>query len=207
MKNKLSEVISTRLPELMKESGVTRKDLADYCGVSYNTVSCWERGTKTPRPEKVIKIAECFNLKPLDLMSSAFGDSDVKPVRFLPLISEDGSICKSDSSPSFSSMAAGITADYVYIMPDDSMYKADIIKGDVCLIRATGAVRAGVPMLVKYQGRAMLRFIITHHETDQVALRTACPYSVGTILSTDDFKSQVEVLGVLVAFRRNYKRR
>lgn len=207
MKDRLKEVISSRLPELMKESGVTRQDLADFCGVSYNTVRCWEIGTKAPRPDKVIKIAECFNLRPLDLMNAAFNESDVKPVRFLPLISENGEVSKSDSSPSFSSMAAGITADYVYIMPDDTMYKADIIKGDVCLIRATGAARAGVPMLVKYQDKVQLRFIITHHETDQVALRTACPYSVGTILSTKDFAEQVQILGVLVAFRRNYKRR
>lgn len=205
--SKLNEVLSSKLPELMKESGVSRRDLAEYCGVSYNTVRCWEVGTKAPRPDMVVKIAERFNLKPLDLMSAAFEDSTVRPVRFLSLVDEDGSVSNSNSSPVFTSMATDITADYVYVMPDDTMYKADIIKGDVCLIRATGAVRAGVPMLVKYQGKVLLRFIIAHSETDQIALRTASPYAIGTLLSTAEFHDQVQVLGVLVAFRRNYKRR
>ena len=205
--SKLNKVLSSKLPELMKESGVSRKDLAEYCGVSYNTVRCWEVGTKAPRPDMVVKIAERFNLRPLDLMSEAFEDSMVKPVRFLSLVADDGSVSNSESSPVFTSMATDVTADYVYVMPDDTMYKADIIKGDVCLIRATGAVRAGVPMLVKYQGKVLLRFIITHGETDQIALRTASPYAIGTLLSTAEFHDQVKVLGVLVAFRRNYKRR
>lgn len=205
--NKLNEVLSSKLPELMKESGVSRRDLAEYCGVSYNTVRCWEVGTKAPRPDMVVKIAERFNLKPFDLMSEAFEDSAVKPVRFLSLVDEDGSISKSKSSSVFTSTATDVAADYIYVMPDETMYKADIIKGDVCLIRATGAIRAGVPMLVKYQGKAMLRFIITHNETNQIALRTASPYAIGTLFSTADFHDQVQVLGVLVAFRRNYKRR
>lgn len=153
----------------------------------------------------VVKIAERFNLKPLDLMSEAFGDSAVKPVRFLSLVDEDGSVSKSNSSSVFTSTATDIAADYIYVMPDETMYKADIIKGDVCLIRATGAIRAGVPMLVKYQGKAMLRFIITHNETNQIALRTASPYAIGTLFSTEDFHDQVQVLGVLVAFRRIIK--
>ena len=205
--SKLNKVLSSKLPELMKESGVSRKDLAEYCGVSYNTVRCWEVGTKAPRPDMVVKIAERFNLRPLDLMSEAFEDSMVKPVRFLSLVADDGSVSNSESSPVFTSMATDVTADYVYVMPDDTMYKADIIKGDVCLIRATGAVRAGVPMLVKYQGKVLLRFIITHGETDQIALRTASPYAIGTLLSTAEFHDQVKVLGVLVAFSRIYKRR
>ena len=205
--SKLNKVLSSKLPELMKESGVSRKDLAEYCGVSYNTVRCWEVGTKAPRPDMVVKIAERFNLRPLDLMSEVFEDSIIKPVRFLSLVADDGSVSNSESSPVFTSMATDVTADYVYVMPDDTMYKADIIKGDICLIRATGAVRAGVPMLVRYQGKVLLRFIITHSETDQIALRTANPYTIGTLLSTAEFHDQVQVLGVLVAFRRNYKRR
>ena len=70
--NKLTEVLSSKLPELMKESGVSRRDLAEYCGVSYNTVRCWEVGTKAPRPDMVVKIAERFNLKPFDLIGGFY---------------------------------------------------------------------------------------------------------------------------------------
>ena len=125
--NKLNEVLSSKLPELMKESGVSRRELAEYCGVSYNTVRCWEVGTKAPRPDMVVKIAERFILKPFDLMSAAFEDSAVKPVRFLSLVDEDGSVSKSNSSSVFTSTATDVTADYIYVMPDETMYKADII--------------------------------------------------------------------------------
>lgn len=207
MPNKLNNVLAERLPELMEEAKVSRKDLAEFCGVSYNTARCWVLGAKTPRPDKMMKIAQLFNLNAVDLMAPAFEDSASQPVRFLPQILQDGTLEASQSADSFGSLASGVDADYVYIMPDNSMDKADVIEGDICLIRKSSALKHGIPTLIKYKGCVYLRFVVFHPSVDTVSIRTACPYSEAVLFATEDFKRDVTVIGHIVAFRRNYRKR
>lgn len=54
------------LPELLKERGITQKQLGDIAGLSYSTVSSACRGTSV-RPETAKKIAEAFGMKTKDL--------------------------------------------------------------------------------------------------------------------------------------------
>lgn len=207
MPNQLNNVLSQRLPELMEAADVSRKDIADFCGVSYNTVRCWVIGTKTPRPDNVVKIAKLLNVSALDLMSPAFDGTQPKPVRFLPQILQDGTLEASQSADAFGSLASGIDADYVYIMPDNTMDKADVIEGDICLIRKSSALKQGIPTLIKHKGQVYLRFVVFHPSVDTVSIRTACPYSEAVLFATEDFKKDVTVIGHIVAFRRNYKKR
>lgn len=191
----------------MADAGISKKDLAEFCGVSYNTARCWVAGSKTPRPDNVAKIAKLLNVNALDLMSPAFSDTEPVPVRFLPQILDNGELVASQSADSFGSLASGINADYVYIMPDDTMEKADIIRGDVCLIRKSSLLKDGIPTLIKFEDQTYLRFVVNHSCVDTYSIRKACPYSKAKLLSTYRFNKEVTVIGHLVAFRRNYRKR
>lgn len=61
--NKISKNMAERLNQLLESHGMTQQDLADVLGVSQTAVYSWCNGKKTPRMDKVDKIAEYFNVK------------------------------------------------------------------------------------------------------------------------------------------------
>ena len=50
------------LAELRKESGYDQKKLGELLGVSYHTISSYERGRSQPNHEMLIRIAELFDV-------------------------------------------------------------------------------------------------------------------------------------------------
>lgn len=59
-------VPNRRLQELRINAGLSQRDLAAKSGVSYGTIRLAERGF-TPGPRIQHAIADCFDLKPLDI--------------------------------------------------------------------------------------------------------------------------------------------
>ena len=53
---------------LRESHGMKQPDIAKIAGVSFQAVSAWERGKKSPRMDSVIKIAEHFNINLSDLI-------------------------------------------------------------------------------------------------------------------------------------------
>jgi transcriptional regulator with XRE-family HTH domain len=51
-----------KLTELRKKNNITQEQLADYLGVSRQSVSRWESGLAYPETEKIIKISELFSV-------------------------------------------------------------------------------------------------------------------------------------------------
>ncbi|MBD0857646.1 XRE family transcriptional regulator [Erysipelotrichaceae bacterium 7770_A6] len=202
MNESMRDLLAQRLPELLKKSGASRKELAAFCGVSENTVSAWVRGLKTPRPEKMSRLAEFFNIKATDLISHSL-DRELHPVRFLPLISPNGAIVDSTVPGSYGALAEGIDADYVWICPDDSMHSAGICRGDVCLIKGSSAVRAGHPALIVLDGCTMIRFLEQFESA--MYIRPAYPCLQGVLL-TGDWSSRLRILGYIKALRREWRR-
>lgn len=197
----MRDILSERLPALFKETGTTRSELAEYCGVSKNTVSCWVRGLKAPRPEKMVKLAEFFNVKATDLLSKSL-DPVLRPVRFLPLIQQDGSMVDSDVTGSYGSLAAGLDADLVWICPDESMSAAGVHKMDVCLIKKSSAVRASHPALILFDGHTVLRFLEPFESG--LYVHSACPCTHG-VLIPGDWSSRVHIIGYLRAYRHEWR--
>ena len=191
MNESMRDLLAQRLPELLKKSGASRKELAAFCGVSENTVSAWVRGLKTPRPEKMSR-----------LISHSL-DRELHPVRFLPLISPNGAIVDSTVPGSYGALAEGIDADYVWICPDDSMHSAGICRGDVCLIKGSSAVRAGHPALIVLDGCTMIRFLEQFESA--MYIRPAYPCLQGVLL-TGDWSSRLRILGYIKALRREWRR-
>ena len=57
-----SENISIRIAKLRKESGLSQSQLGDKLGLSQDTISNMERGRRTTTTEKIIEIANFFNV-------------------------------------------------------------------------------------------------------------------------------------------------
>lgn len=53
---------SERLKNLRKEAGFTQVDVASKLGISQPAYASWERGVKKPTQEKLVKIAQIFNV-------------------------------------------------------------------------------------------------------------------------------------------------
>lgn len=202
MNESMRDLLAQRLPELLKKSGASRKELAAFCGVSENTVSAWVRGLKTPRPEKMSRLAEFFNIRATDLIGRSL-DRELHPVRFLPLISPNGAIVESTVPGSYGALAEGIDADYVWICPDDSMHSAGICRGDVCLIKGSSAFRTGHPALIVLDGCTMIRFLEQFESA--MYIRPAYPCLQGVLL-TGDWSSRLRILGYIKALRREWRR-
>jgi transcriptional regulator with XRE-family HTH domain len=52
---------------LTKTTGTSQEVLADCLGMRHSAVSSWKNGKSKPRPDKIDKIADYFNISPLDL--------------------------------------------------------------------------------------------------------------------------------------------
>ena len=201
MSDSMKDLLSKRLPALFKETGFTQADLADYCGVSRTTVTSWVKGQKAPRPEKMSMIAQFFNVKASELVSRSI-DPDLRPVKFLPLVQTDGSTVSSDVTASYGSLAAGIDADFIWICPDNLMSEGGIRRGDVCLFKASTAIRASHPALIMLDGTTRLAFL----EQYESALYVKAGSSYRGVLLTGDWSSRLRVLGYLKALRREWRK-
>ena len=52
-----------RIGRLRKFNNMTQMELADLMGVSYQAVSCWERGVTMPDISKLPELAKIFGVK------------------------------------------------------------------------------------------------------------------------------------------------
>lgn len=65
MKNKLSK----NLKEIRKKENLSQEDLAELLGVSRQSISKWESGSSYPEMDKIISIANMYNLSIDDLLN------------------------------------------------------------------------------------------------------------------------------------------
>lgn len=56
----------TLLNELIKESGLKKRFIAEKLGVNLNTITSWVKGTTNPNIDQLIKLKEILHLKSLD---------------------------------------------------------------------------------------------------------------------------------------------
>ena len=71
------EIFAKNLRYYLNLSGKTQKELAQIIGVSAPTVHEWCRGKKTPRMDKVQKLANYFGIQNSDLIE----DKEKQPVQ------------------------------------------------------------------------------------------------------------------------------
>ena len=73
-------IFSKNLKRLMDKKQVSRKDIADYLGISYFTVSDWVNGKKYPRMDKVELLAKYFGVLKSDLIEEPTSMSSLNTV-------------------------------------------------------------------------------------------------------------------------------
>lgn len=66
--NSLKTIFAKNLCKYVKETGKTQKELAKIIGVSESTFSSWCIGIKTPRMDKIEKLANYFEISKSDLI-------------------------------------------------------------------------------------------------------------------------------------------
>lgn len=66
--------LAENIKKLRDQFNLTQEEIAKIAGVSYQAVSSWERGEKSPRMGAIIRLAQHFGLKNSDLI-----DNDIDP--------------------------------------------------------------------------------------------------------------------------------
>lgn len=61
-------VFAQNLKHYIDESGMTRKEIADYLGVSPSTITSWTKAETAPRMNKVDKLCTLFNISRSQLL-------------------------------------------------------------------------------------------------------------------------------------------
>lgn len=68
------EIFQRNLNRFLELSGKMQKDLADYVGAKYTTVSGWTRGISYPRADAMEKIANFFGVPTSRLIGESVDD-------------------------------------------------------------------------------------------------------------------------------------
>lgn len=56
------EAFRQRLRQLRERKGVSQRTLGELCGLSVNTVRCYEAGQRSPTARNLIALADFFNV-------------------------------------------------------------------------------------------------------------------------------------------------
>ena len=78
--------MKNRIRELRKEKGISQKELADAIGISFQSISFFERGEKNPSIENWIKLANFFDVSVPELQG--YENKNVPIAKFEKLIIE-----------------------------------------------------------------------------------------------------------------------
>jgi len=62
MAKKIKIIIGEKIKKLREERNITQKELSEFIGVSKESISQYERGVQTPKPQTLIKLANYFNV-------------------------------------------------------------------------------------------------------------------------------------------------
>lgn len=72
--------LGERIRKFRKENKLTQQQLADFLGVSRESISMYERGKRTPRYDKMIKLAQLSKLSLDELFALEDYSSEDSPV-------------------------------------------------------------------------------------------------------------------------------
>ena len=87
-----NNIISERLKKLLMDKQVRQKDLAEYLGITSNTVSYFITGKRRPNLEQIVKIANFFSVSTdylMGLSDVSTTDKDIKNACELTGLSEE----------------------------------------------------------------------------------------------------------------------
>lgn len=75
MSSNFQEIFTENLNKLLRETGSSQKDLANYIGISTVTVNDWTKGRKAPRAANIDKICNYFGIEQGKLLNRQINNS------------------------------------------------------------------------------------------------------------------------------------
>ena len=80
--DKVVTEMGKRIARRRKELGLTQDEVAEQAGLTPQTVSSAERGTKALRPENIVKLCQALKTTPNDLLLNPCSEllNDIPPV-------------------------------------------------------------------------------------------------------------------------------
>ena len=70
-------MLSERIYQFRRRSGLSQEQLAEQIGVSRQAISKWESGASTPELEKLLALSECFHITLDELVREEIGDQSM----------------------------------------------------------------------------------------------------------------------------------
>lgn len=205
----LDREIATNLVRLLDQKNRTQQELAEYVGVTQAAVSHWCSGLKTPRMNKIDKIAEFLGVP----RSAILGTGTIKPPA-------SGTV----RIPVFSRVAAGIPIDAIEEIVDweeitedmsktgeyfglkikgDSM-QPRIAEGDTVIVRQQPDAESGDVVIVRINGDTATCKRLSKYASGISLISFNPLYEPMNFTNEEIEKIPVEIIGRVVENRQKY---
>ena len=212
-KNYLKSVFAKNLCKYVDKSGKTQKELAKIIGVSESTFSSWCLGEKTPRMDKIQKLANYFKIKNSALLEEENFDEkilynmfdNISPIKTqrIPLLGEIACgqpIYAVEDRESYVEVGTDIRADFCLRAKGDSMTGARIQDGDIVFIRRQQMVDNGEIAAVIIEDEATLKRVFYFRDENKLVLNPENPKFAPLVYVGEEL-NHIHILGKAIAFQ------
>ena len=205
--------VGDKIRRLRKRRRMTQKELADKIGVKPTAVSAWETGLNRPLMDKIMILANLFNVSPDYFYGNPYepdeSDYDVKETESfyqsnntinVPIIAQvscgKGIIAFKEITGYEKTPADWIQGgEYFYVRAKgDSMINARIMNGDLLLIRRQDEVENGEIAAISIDDEVFLKRVFING--DRFILQSENPAYQPIIFSKEDDKN-IHIIGKL----------
>ena len=196
----------SRISELRSQMGITMKEAAQQLDMPYTTYVNYEKGTREPNSETLIKLSKFFGTTIDDLLGSGnipSGFSPLPEMKAIPLVGDIACgtpITAEENIIARVGVPAAWRADFALTCHGDSM-APKIQDGDIVCIRKQPTVENGEVAVVRIDGEATLKHF--YRTGDTVTLMpdnpTACAPLVYSGIEINQLVIEGKAVGICAA--------
>ena len=197
-------MFSKQLRKLRQSHKLTQIELSKRLGLSYSTISMYERGERQPNFETLEAIADFFNVPSSTLIEKSTPPyNNIIPMPEMTTIPLLGSIACGEpitaveNIEDYVTMLKSVKADFALRCKGDSMIDARILDGDIVYIRQQAKVENGEIAAVLIGDEATLKRV--YISADTVTLIPANQKYSPLVYSGEEI-NEIRILGKAVAF-------
>ena len=195
----------SRISELRSQMGITMKEAAQQLDMPYTTYVNYEKGTREPNSETLIKLSKFFGTTIDDLLGSGnipSGFSPLPEMKAIPLVGDIACgtpITAEENILARVGVPAAWRADFALTCHGDSM-APKIQDGDIVCIRKQPTVENGEVAAVRIDGEATLKHF--YRTGDTVTLMPDNPTACAPLVYSGIEINQLVIEGKAVGICR-----
>lgn len=210
----IRKTFQRNLVRLFTETGKMKKDLADYVGVSANTVTSWCAGQKVPRMDKLDMICNFFHVERSALLqphddSAKSPQLDAIDVIKIPLLgrvvagSPQEAIQEADEFLYIPAMGHKRPEDYFALRVYGESMEPNLQDGDIAIVRIQPEIESGqiAVVLIDNQDSTVKRVFISEEGITLVADNPAV-FRPRFFSNEDCLTLPVQILGRVISIQR-----